>query len=78
MPSIQKLLIIFSCDTFYLPRFSWALMFLSDSDVIVHFIPSDTACTAPLISVLYMGMFLAAQRSITSCAGNPNWLKTVI
>ncbi len=46
--------------------------------LIVYFRPSDTACTAPLASVQYLGIFRAAQRSITAGAGKPNGLKTVI
>jgi hypothetical protein len=49
-------------------------MFLSDSVVIVQLSPSDTACTTPCKSVLYMRIFLAAQRSVTSEAGKPNGL----
>ncbi len=52
-------------------RFFWALMYLSDSVVIVHLSPSDTACTAPCRSVLYIGIFRSAQRSITAGAGKP-------
>jgi hypothetical protein len=34
IPSLQKLLLIFSCDTFYLSRFFWPLLSLSVS--VVH------------------------------------------